>query len=93
MLVALEAGTVDIVVTDEPTAMGACAVYPDMVMLAFTGTDGDFQVSEEEINIGISMQKGNSGLQNAINGVLATLTPDDFKDWMNKAIEVQPMNE
>ena len=93
MLVALEAGAVDIVVTDEPTAMGACAVYPDMVMLAFTGTDGDFQVSEEEINIGISMQKGNSGLQSAINGVLATLTPDDFKDWMNKAIEVQPMNE
>lgn len=93
MLVALEAGAVDIVVTDEPTAMGACAVYPDMVMLAFTGTDGDFQVSDEEINIGISMQKGNSGLQKAINGVLATLTPDDFKDWMNQAIEVQPMNE
>jgi putative lysine transport system substrate-binding protein len=93
MLVALQAGGVDIVVTDEPTAMGACAVYPDMVMLSFEGTDGDYQVSEEEINIGISMQKGNSGLQKAINGVLATLTPDDFKDWMNQAIAVQPMND
>lgn len=93
MLVALEAGAVDIVVTDEPTAMGACAVYQDMVMLDFTGTEGGFEVSEEEINIGISMQKGNSGLQSAINGVLATLTPDDFKDWMNQAIAVQPMND
>ena len=93
MLVALEAGAVDIVVTDEPTAMGACAVYQDMVMLDFTGTEGGFQVSEEEINIGISMQKGNSGLQSKINGVLATLTPDDFKDWMNQAIAVQPMND
>ncbi|MBR3004005.1 MAG: transporter substrate-binding domain-containing protein [Lachnospiraceae bacterium] len=93
MLTALEAGAVDIVVTDQPTAMGACAVYPDMVMLEFTGTDGDFVVSEEEINIGISMQKGNTGLCNAINGVLATLTTDDFADWMNQAIAVQPMNE
>ena len=93
MLVALEAGGVDIVVTDEPTAMGACAVYPDMVMLSFEGTDGDYQVSEEEINIGISMQKGNSGLQNAINSVLATLTPEDYKEWMNQAIAVQPMND
>ena len=39
------------------------------------------------------MQKGNSGLQKAINSVLATLTPEDFKDWMNQAIAVQPMND
>ncbi|MCQ2531000.1 MAG: transporter substrate-binding domain-containing protein [Lachnospiraceae bacterium] len=93
MLTALDAGAVDIVVTDEPTAMGACAVYPDMVMLAFTGTDGDYEVSEEEINIGISMQKGNTGLCEAINGVLAGLTKEDYADWMNQAIDVQPMNE
>ncbi len=93
MLTALDAGAVDIVVTDEPTAMGACAVYPDMVMLAFTGTDGDYEVSEEEINIGISMQKGNTGLCEAINGVLAGLTKEDYADWMNQAIAVQPMNE
>ena len=55
--------------------------------------DSPSAVSEEEINIGISMQKGNSGLQKAINSVLATLTPEDFKDWMNQAIAVQPMND
>lgn len=93
MLTALDAGAVDIVVTDQPTAMGAIAVYPDMVMLDFTESNGNFQVSDEEINIGISMQKGNSGLLNAINGVLAGLTPDDFTDWMNQAIKVQPMND
>ena len=93
MLTALEANAVDIVVTDEPTAMGACSVYSDMTMLAFTGTDGDFEVSDEEINIGISMQKGNTGLCDAINGVLATLTKEDYADWMNQAIAVQPMSE
>ena len=92
MLIALESGAVDIVVTDEPTALGALAVYPDMVMLNFYGTAGDFVVSEEEINIGISVQKGNTGLLNAINGVLATLTTEDFTEWMNHAIEVQPLN-
>ena len=74
-------------------SMGACAVYSDFTMLDFTGSDDNFEVSEEEINIGISMQKGNSGLQKAINSVLATLTPEDFKDWMNQAIAVQPMND
>ncbi len=92
MLVALNAGAVDIVVTDEPTAMGALAVYPDMKILDFSGTDGDFVVSEEEINIGISIQKGNTGLTDAINGVLSKLTTDDFKNMMNEAISVQPLN-
>jgi putative lysine transport system substrate-binding protein len=32
--------------------MAALVAYPDMVMLDFTGTDDNFQVSEEEINIG-----------------------------------------
>ena len=93
MLVNLEAGAVDVVVTDEPTAMGACAVYDDFVLLDFTGTDDDFEVSEEEINIGISMKKGNDELREKINSVLATLTEQDFKDWMNQAIEVQPLSE
>ena len=93
MLVALNAGTVDIVVTDEPTAMGACAVYSDFEMLDFTGSDDNFQVSEEEINIGISMKKGNTELCEKINKVLASLSEQDYKDWMNQAIEVQPLSE
>ena len=47
MLVALDSGTVDLVVTDQPTALSACKAYPDMVMLDFSGTEGDFDVSEE----------------------------------------------
>lgn len=92
MLVALNAGAVDIVVTDEPTALGALAVYPNMKKLDFTDTPGNFQVSEEEINIGISVQKGNTGLIEAINSVLNTLSEDDYKDMMSQAISVQPLN-
>ena len=46
MLVALESGAVDLVVTDMPTAMAATAVYDDMVLLDFTGTEGEFEVSD-----------------------------------------------
>jgi putative lysine transport system substrate-binding protein len=81
------------VVTDEPTAMGACVAYPDMVMLDFTGSEDNFIVSEEEINIGISVKKGNKELLDKLNEALATLTDEDFVKMMNEAIKVQPLSE
>ncbi|MBR2042607.1 MAG: transporter substrate-binding domain-containing protein [Oscillospiraceae bacterium] len=93
MLVALDSGAVDLVVTDMPTAMAAVAVYDDMTLLDFTGTDGEFEVSEEEINLGISIQKGNTELLDAVNAVLATLTVEDYEAMMADAIAVQPLSE
>lgn len=92
MLVALNSGRCDLVVTDMPTAMAACVAYPNFKLLDFSNTDGDFEVSEEEINIGISMQKGNTALCEAINGVLDTMTVDDYSAMMNDAIAVQPLS-
>ncbi|WP_300296269.1 transporter substrate-binding domain-containing protein [uncultured Intestinimonas sp.] len=93
MLVALDSGAVDLVVTDQPTALSACKAYPDMVMLDFSGTEGDFDVSEEETNFGISVQKGNTGLVEIINEVLGQYTPEDYTARMDEAIEVQPLNQ
>ncbi|MBQ5322082.1 MAG: transporter substrate-binding domain-containing protein [Oscillospiraceae bacterium] len=93
MLVALDSGAVDLVVTDMPTAMAATAVYSDMILLDFTGTEGEFEVSEEEINLGISMKKGNTELLEAVNGVLATMTVEDYEAMMQEAIAVQPLSE
>ena len=93
MLVALDSGAVDLVVTDMPTALAATAVYDDMVLLDFTGTAGEFEVSEEEINLGISIQKGNAELLDAVNAVLAELTVEDYEAMMADAIAVQPLSE
>ena len=64
MLMALETGSVDFICTDMPTAQGAVAAYPDMTILDFSGTDGDFQFSDqvraENVNIGVSVKKGNT---------------------------------
>ena len=91
MLVALNAGTVDVVVTDRPTGAAALVAYDNFKMLDFYGTDGDYEVSEEDINIGISVQKGNTKLVEAINAVLATMTAEDYDKLMNDAIAVQPL--
>ena len=93
MLVALNSGACDIVVTDHPTGQAALTAYPDLVMLDFGGGDGDFQVSDEDVNIGISMKKGNTALKDAINEVLATMTTDDYNTMMDEAISVQPLSE
>ncbi len=93
MLMALESGTVDFVCTDMPTAQGALIAYPDLKLLDFAGSGDDFTVSDEEINIGISIMKGNTALLDAINAYLADKTVDDFNAMMAKAIEIQPLSE
>lgn len=94
MLVALESGKADLVVTDMPTAMAATKVYTDFKLLDFTNSENDnFEVSDEEINIGISVKKGNSELLNQLNSALAELDVTNFEEMMNTAISVQPLSE
>ena len=67
------------------------------MVLDFTGTDGDFVFSEEEraenVNIGISLKKGNTVLKEAIDSVLSQMSVDDFNELMNEAIKIQPLGE
>jgi putative lysine transport system substrate-binding protein len=93
MLMALETNTVDFICTDMPTALGACAAYPDMTILDFSDSDDGFEVDEGEINIGISLMKGNTELKDAIDSVLSTMTADDFNELMDEAIAIQPLSE
>ena len=97
MIMGVETGVFDFVVTDMPTATGAAIAYNDLKVLDFSGTDGDFKFSEEEreenVNIGISVRKGNTVLKEAIDSYLYTLTVDDFNTIMDEAIKVQPLGE
>lgn len=90
MIMAVESGTVDFICTDIPTARGACATYDDLVILDFSGSDDNFEVPEGEINIGISVVKGNTQLKDAFDAVLSQMTEDDFTKLMDEAISIQP---
>ena len=92
MLVALNAGKCDVVVTDMPTGMAAMVAYPDFKLLDFSGTEDDYEVSEEEINIGIYVKK-DSPLTAQLNEALKDLTSEDFDSMMEEAISVQPLSE
>lgn len=92
MLTALKSGSCDLVVTDQPTATAACAANKDLKMLDFKdNAEDNFKVSDEEINIGISIKKGNTELLDKINAVLDTLTEDDYVRMMEEAAAVQPL--
>lgn len=97
MLMALETGMVDFICTDMPTAQGAVAAYSDLKILDFSGTDGDFQFDEEvraeNVNIGVSVMKGNTVLKEKIDAVLSTMTVEDFNSIMEQAIAIQPLSE
>ena len=95
MIMQLQTGAVDFICTDMPTAMGAAAKDDSLVILNFSGTDGDFQFASEEeraenVNIGISVQKGNTQLTEAIDRVLSALTEEQFNALMDQAIAIQP---
>ena len=90
MIMAVESGTVDFICTDMPTAMGACATYSDLAILDFSNSEDNFKVDEGQINIGISVVKGNTELKDAMDKVLAPLNADIFNAIMNQAIAIQP---
>ena len=95
MIMSLTTGQCDYICTDVPTATAAAQKDDNLVILNFAGTDGDFQFATEEeraenVNIGISVQKGNETLLNAMNAVLNQMDRDDFNTIMNYAISVQP---
>ena len=67
----------------------------NLVVLNFTGTDGDFQFADEteraeNVNIGVSVVKGNTELQKALDDALAEIGAEAFNTIMTQAIEVQP---
>ena len=93
MLLAVSSGTCNFVCTDMPTAQGAVITYPNLTILDFSGSEDDFDVSEEEVNIGISVREGNKTLLDAMNKVLSPMNADDFNALMAQAVAVQPIEE
>lgn len=89
MIMAATSGTVDFICTDMPTAMAACATYDNLVIVNLSEAD-NFVVDQSEIDIGVSVKKGNSGLKEMMDTVLSTMTVEDFNKLMDEAIKIQP---
>ena len=93
MLVSLDSGAGDIITTDKPYAIAAMKVHPKFVMLDFSGNpDDDFKVEPEDIDLGISVQKGNQELLDQFNEFLAGISEDERHRMLDEAASVQPIN-
>ena len=55
--------------------------------------ENGFEVSDEDINIGISVKKGNTELKSKLDAVLSTMNEAAFNSMMAQAIAVQPLSE
>ena len=53
MLMALETGRVNLVITDIPTAKAALNAYSDFVLLDFNDSEDNFVVSSEDVNLSL----------------------------------------
>ena len=81
-------------VKKEDTRGIAGSHYYDMCNAMMKNGFPQFETSylaDEDINIGISLKKGNAELKEAIDSVLSKMTKDDFSAMMDEAISVQPL--
>ncbi len=91
MLIALNAGTIDGYVAEEPTAMAVCqdAGYD---YVALKNNDTGFTVADDEVSIAVGVKKG-SDLAAKINEAIADLDSDAQRELMNKMVDIAPTEE
>lgn len=90
MIVALNSGKVNVVTTDKPTAMAAAYSNKDLVVLDFKDGQG-FKASDEDVNMGIAIKKGNKELADKINSALSEISEEEREKMMQEAIKYQPL--
>ena len=87
MVAAVHAGKIDGFTCDMPILVS----NPDLKIIDFEGGTG-FEVSNEETDLGIPCQKGNTELVDKINEVLAGLSQEDRDAMMDQAVASQPVS-
>ena len=88
-------GVVDVMVTDEPTAMSAVAAYPDLIYIKLDESDSFQNVEGETNNCCIAVREGETQLVDVLNQAMSDIGWDESKmeEYMDLAVELQPLNE
>lgn len=73
---ALNLGTIDAYVAEEPGAKSDCAANPKLTYVSLKNNDTGFIASAEDVQVAVGLKK-NSPYKSAINEVLANLSEED----------------
>jgi putative lysine transport system substrate-binding protein len=71
-------------------AKAAVFANPKLKVLNFAEGKG-FKTSQEDVEIGIAIKKGNTEFKTALDKVLGNMKPADFDKMMDEAIQKQPL--
>lgn len=95
VVMAVQTGTADCAVLDEPTSMSASIANPDISYIKFGEADG-FKVPEgQSLNVCIAVKEGNKELQKKLDDALDAIKWDEkqMNDLMDLAVTLQPLSK
>lgn len=89
MLIALDAGTIDGYVAEEPTAMAVCTEGSAYSYIPLVNNETGFEVPVEDTSIAVGVAKG-SELLEGINSFLETFDETAQKELMAEMVAINP---
>lgn len=84
---ALNLGTIDAYVAEEPGAKSDCAANPKLTYVSLKNNDTGFIASAEDVQVAVGLKK-NSPYKSAINEVLANLSDEDRLSLIETATDL-----
>ncbi len=91
MLIALDAGTIDGYISEEPTAMAICTEDSGYTYIPFVNNETGFNIPIEDSSIAVGVKK-DSELLAKINEYLDTFDQDAQRELMNKMVNIAPVD-
>ncbi|MFA7636959.1 MAG: transporter substrate-binding domain-containing protein [Monoglobales bacterium] len=92
MLIALDAGTIDGYIAEEPTAMAVCTEGSAYSYVPFVNNETGFAIPIEDSSIAVGVKKG-SPLLAEINKYLDTFGEEAQRDLMLEMVKISPADE
>ncbi|MEG1743140.1 MAG: transporter substrate-binding domain-containing protein [Clostridia bacterium] len=91
MIVALQSGTIDGYISEEPGAISAITANSDLTYVKFAEGSG-FNTKAEDTSIAVAIRK-NSNLKDELNKALAEISKEKRDETMNAAYKNQPVSK
>ena len=92
MLIALDAGTIEGYIAEEPTAMAVCTEGGKYTYIPLVNNETGFQVPVEDTSIAVGVKKG-SELTAGINSFISTFDEAAQKELMAEIVKIAPVEE
>lgn len=92
IVVAVTSNKADFGLLDTPSCMSACSTNPELTYIEFEQGKGFTLPEGQSNNMGIAVRKEDTEILEKINEALADFDDAAKKEYMEKAIEMQPAN-